>query len=384
MRTVLTMRKVIMIACVLCSCAVSARMSASVNANMSADKRTTYPATDSRITYVGRTLANEDGVSFDYSATYARVTFTGCYVALRASSSEPIEFNLWIDHPFAAEPDKVIRIDSRDTTVVLYTSSKRDKKEHQLLIQRRVEGEHGITVFRSWDIDGELRQAPALAERQIEFVGDSYTCGYGTENSVRTDPYTIETQNPAKTYAAILARYFGADYWTISHSGMGIARNYNSKFAGWYMPDRYTQTFDMSRDSAWVAADHPLRPQITVIYLGANDFSTRMQPHIDDYAAHYVRLLKQIKSNYGAAHPILCVAPKVSELCIQYVARAAHDAGMENVYFTGVFEGIHLNTNENLGASWHPNYLGHQKIAYSLLPYVSTLTGWAVTDRPVK
>ena len=351
---------------------------------MCVQARTTYKADDSRITYVGRTLANADGVSFDYSATYARVAFTGNYVAVRASSVKPIYFNIWIDSPFAAEPDKVICVDSSDTLVVLYSTPKRDKREHQLLIQRRVEGEHGITTFRSFELDGELRQATGLAARQMEFIGDSYTCGYGSENSVMSDPFTRETENPSKTYAAILARYFGADYWTVCHSGMGICRNYNSKFPGWHMPDRYTQTFDESHDSAWVASAHDLKPQITVIYLGANDFSTRMQPHIVPFAENYVRLLRSIKANYGEDHPILCVAPKTSDLCIAYVQQAVHDCGMTNVHFTGVFEGVHHNTNENLGASYHPNYFGHQKIAYSLLPYIATMTGWQVTDNPVK
>lgn len=351
---------------------------------MCVQARTTYKADDSRITYVGRTLANNDGVSFDYSATYARLTFTGNYVALRASSVEPIEFNLWIDSPFAAEPDKVIRLDGQDQTLVLYSTPKRDKREHRLLIQRRVEGEHGITTFHSFELDGELRQAQALASRQIEFVGDSYTCGYGSENSVKTDPYTIETQNPAKTYAAILARYFDADYWTVAHSGMGICRNYASKVPGWYMPDRYTQTFDRSHDSAWVASAHPFKPQLTVIYLGTNDFSTRLLPHREDFVANYIQLLKSIKANYGENHPILCVASKCSEQMFEYVRAAVHDSGMTDVYAAGLFEGVHYNTDENLGASWHPNYLGHQKIAYSLLPYVATLTGWPVTDKPVK
>ena len=364
------MKKILIVLCVLCAIGVQAR--------------TTYKADDSRIIYVGRTLANDDGVSFDYSATYARLTFTGNYVALRASSVEPIEFNLWIDSPFAAEPDKVIRLDGQDQTLVLYSTPKRDKREHRLLIQRRVEGEHGITTFHSFELDGELRQAQALASRQIEFVGDSYTCGYGSENSVKTDPYTIETQNPAKTYAAILARYFDADYWTVAHSGMGICRNYASKVPGWYMPDRYTQTFDRSHDSAWVASAHPFKPQLTVIYLGTNDFSTRLLPHREDFVANYIQLLKSIKANYGDNHPILCVASKCSEQMFEYVRAAVHDSSMTDVYAAGLFEGVHYNTDENLGASWHPNYLGHQKIAYSLLPYVATLTGWPVTDKPVK
>ncbi len=363
------MRKVFIVLCALCVMCAQAK---------------DFAADDSRIIYVGRTLANADGVSFDYSATYARLSFTGKRVSVRAASVEPIEFNVWIDSPFAAEPDKVVRIDSRDTTVVLYEARKADKKTHHLMIQRRVEGEHGITTFKGFAVDGELLQAQPLAERQIEFIGDSYTCGYGSENSVKSDPYTIETQNPAKTYAAILARYFGADYWTIAHSGMGIIRNYASKVPGWYMPDRYTQTFDRSKDSAWVVADHPFKPQITVIYLGTNDFSTRLLPHREDFVANYIKLLKSVKANYGDNHPILCVASKTSEQMLEYVRAAVHDSGMKNVYATGLNEGIHLNTDENLGASWHPNYLGHQKIAYSLLPYVSTLTGWPVTDNPVK
>lgn len=363
-------KTIFLLVCALCALCVQAR--------------TTYKADDSRITYVGRTLANSDGVSFDYSATYARLTFTGNYVAVRASSAKPIYFNLWIDSPFAAEPDKVVCVDSRDTLLVLYAAPKRDKREHQLLIQRRVEGEHGITTFHSFELDGELRQAPALAQRQIEFVGDSYTCGYGSENSVKSDPFKPETENPSKTYAAILARYFGADYWTISHSGMGICRNYASKVPGWYMPDRYTQTFDVSRDSAWVVAEHPFKPQLTVIYLGTNDFSTRLLPHREDFVACYIKLLKSIKANYGEEHPILCVASKASEQMYEYVRAAVHDSGLKNVYATGLFEGIHYNTDENLGASWHPNYLGHQKIAYSLIPYVATIAGWPVTETPVK
>ena len=344
----------------------------------------TYKADDSRIVYVGRTLANADGVSFDYSATYARVAFTGNKVQVRMSSSKPILFNVWIDRAYAAEADMVFRVESRDTLITLYEAKKADKRTHTLMIQRRVEGEHGITTFHSFELNGELQQAAALNERQIEFVGDSYTCGYGSENSTRKDPFTIETENPSKTYAAIIARYFGADYWTISHSGMGICRNYATKVPGWYMPDRYTQTFDTSKDSAWVASAHAFKPQLTVIYLGTNDFSTRLLPHREDFVKHYIRLLSSIKANYGENHPILCVASKCSEQMYEYVRAAAHDCGMQNVYATGVFEGVHLNTDEDMGASWHPNYVGHQKIAHTLIPYVSTLTGWTLTETPIK
>ena len=40
---------------------------------------------------------------------------------------------------------------------------------------------------------------------------------------------------------------------------------------------------------------------------------------------------------------------------------------------------IHDDDSE-LGASWHPNYKGHLKLSHSVIPYVSTITGWELND----
>ena len=47
----------------------------------------TVPASDSRITYVGRTLTEADDVSFDWSSVYAKISFQGDYLAVRASDT---------------------------------------------------------------------------------------------------------------------------------------------------------------------------------------------------------------------------------------------------------------------------------------------------------
>jgi hypothetical protein len=43
-----------------------------------------------------------------------------------------------------------------------------------------------------------------------------------------------------------------------------------------------------------------------------------------------------------------------------------------------------LDTDVDLGAAMHPNYIGHQKFAYAYIPYVATITGWGLQDNPVK
>lgn len=349
-------------------------------AAFTAAARERVPAADSRITYVGRTLVAQDGaVSFDWSGVYARVSFTGGYLALEASDSGKDYFNVWIDREPSAEPDKVVVID-RDTTVVLFQARERKPLQHKIVIQKRTEGEQGRATFRAFEADGFV-QAEGVRERLIEVIGDSYTCGYGSENSVRDDPYRPEDENPAKTYADMLGRYFGADILRVAHSGQGIDRNYNDAGRGWHMPQRYLQTFDLAREPAWEFAGE--KPDITIIYLGTNDFSTGRQPGFPEFKAGYVRLLQAVKAHYGESHPILCVAPKHTLDHHDYIRRVVESCGLPNVYYAGLPVEVH-NNDSDLGASWHPNYTGHLKKAYILIPVVSTLTGWPMENKPVE
>jgi lysophospholipase L1-like esterase len=245
----------------------------------------------------------------------------------------------------------------------------------------------GLYVFTpEFATDGKFFQAEPLKVRQLEFIGDSYTCGYGIDAQSRKERFTPETENASRSYAGIVSRYFGADYVAIAHSGMGIARNYNSKFKGWWMPDRYLQTFDedSTQLTRWDATKSDFHPAMTVVYLGANDFSTALAPKYEDFRKHYYRLFKYIKANYGEDHPILCVATKTHEYLFNYVRDLVNNCNMENVHYLGYCPAQHLHTDEDLGADVHPNYNGQQKKAYSIIPYIATITGWGLQDMPVK
>lgn len=354
-------------------------------------RNTSVPASDSRITWVGRTLASNDGsVSFDWSATYARISFEGNELAIKASDTHKNYFNVWIDKPMAAEPDKVISVEGKEKTITLADKGdfkkmygKKSPDTHTVIIQKRTEGEQGRTTVKEFITDGELTQAEGLKERMIEFIGDSYTCGYGTENSVSADPYKPETQNSSKTYAAIVARYFDCDFVTVSHSGQGVVRNYDDAIKGTNMTVRYSQTFDEDKGSVWEAGASGFSPALTVIYLGTNDFSTGKQPSKGLFISTYIELMRKVKANYGEAHPILCVASKCDEELFDYVREAVAACGLTGISYSGFFNGIHYDNDSELGASWHPNYKAHKKLAYALIPYISTLTGWEIQDKAI-
>lgn len=354
-------------------------------------KNKSVPASDSRVTWVGRTRVSGGAVSFDWSATYARIAFEGDYIAIRASDTKKNYFNVWIDKPMQAEPDRIVSVEGRERTIVLADKDffkeiygKKGPASHTVIIQKRTEGEQGLTTVNEIVVDGDLVQAERLKERQIEFVGDSYTCGYGSENSVSADPYTPETQNSSKTYAAIVSRYFDCDFVTVSHSGQGIVRNYNDAFPETNMTVRYRQTFDEDKNTVWNASKSDFSPAVTVIYLGTNDFSVSKQPSLRAFKDNYLKLLRQIKANYGEDHPVLCVASKCDELLFDYVRDVVHSCGLENVTYYGFFDGVHYDNDTELGASWHPNYAAHKKLAYAIIPYIATMTGWDIEDKIIE
>lgn len=337
----------------------------------------TLAASDPLVTYVGRTFAKDGTVSYDWSAVKATVKFEGTTLSMSTGPDSRCYLNLWIDKKPVPQYDMVLKIEGAQS-VVLVANLKRGV--HEVTIQKRSEGEQGSMTIENFSCDGRFLQASSPLERRIEFVGDSYTCGYGTEGADRDQPFRTEEENCNLTYAAILGRYFDADAVTICHSGQGIIRNYNGQGKDDDMVRRYLRTFDQKDKNLVWNASEAQKPDIVVIYLGTNDFSCGLQPFLEAWCGAYATLLKEIRSNYGDEVPILCVASKANEEMDRYVELAATRSGVPNVHWTAIHEAAH-NDISDLGSSWHPNYAGHRKVASCMLPYISTLTGW---DLPLK
>ena len=355
-----------------------------VSTDLSAKKAKTLiqtPASDSRIEYTGRTVVEGSDVSYDWSGVYFRVKFNGPYLAMKCSDTKNCWFNLWTDKEMGPQADKVFMVGAKDTVIVLAEGL--GKGEHEIILQKRTEGEQGRFTVHSFLTEGEILQADGRKERHIEFIGDSYTCGYGTESPDRDDPFLAETENCNLTYAAIASRYFGADFNLVSHSGQGIARNYDNYGPGYHMPHRYTQLFNTTKEPLWESDKAAYTPDVVVIYLGTNDFSTSQQPSELSFRNNYITLLQSIKENYGSEIPILCMASPADPYLYDYVRNAVVVSGLKNVAYMAVSNQAH-NYESDLGASWHPNYQGHVKVASCMIPYISTLTGWEMEEKPYR
>lgn len=341
----------------------------------------TFPASAPEIRYVGRTLASDEGVSFDWSGTTMECRFTGRTLALRLSDTRKNYYNLTVDGRDAG----VVVFTGRDTLITL--AERLGRGEHTLRLQKRTEAEQGRTTIHSVLLDRGAQLLPAAPApgRHIEFIGNSLTCGYGTEGLSANEPFKAETENCNKAFACIVARYFGADYNLVSHSGQGVARNYgdSNTTSPLTMADRIGRTFDQSETPAWDFARSPYRPDLVVINLGTNDFSTQPHPTREEFRAAYLRILATLREAYGDQTPILCVAPRVEEPAFAYIREICLDAPYPNLAFAAILPG-YCNNDSDLGSSAHPNYAGQRKMAMLLIPYISTLTGWEAPMQAVK
>jgi lysophospholipase L1-like esterase len=144
---------------------------------------------------------------------------------------------------------------------------------HVLRVEVASESQTQPTMFGGFFAEAGTRTSPLVNRtRAIEFIGDSHTVGYGN-TSIKTDCTQDEvwkTTDTSKAFGPVLARKYGADYEVNAISGRGVVRNYNG-FEADKLPEAYPFTLFDKR----TLADEPgWQPQVIVIALGTNDFTT--------------------------------------------------------------------------------------------------------------
>lgn len=315
-------------------------------------------------------------MSFDWSGSHFTFRFEGTRCAMRAADTGRNYYNVFVDGRHTG----VAATSGADSTVVLAEGLERGP--HTILVQKRTEGEQGRTTLRGVETDGALLPLPAPRTRHIEFIGDSHTCGYGTEGKSVEEPFTPETENCDLAWGCVIARYFDAEYTLIAHSGQGIVRNWGDEkeVSDCTMRERMLRTFDMDPASRWDFRG--CTPDIVVIKLGSNDFSTDVTPSEQAFNASYAQALDQLRAAYGEV-PVLCVAPSDNTVILRYLENFLRERQDAHLHLTAMLPGI-TDWDRDMGANYHPNHRGHRKMAMAVIPYIATITGWEMPDRNVE
>lgn len=339
-------------------------------------------ANSAAVTYLGRTLLLNDGsVRYDWVGVYLQTDFSGGSIAVSVSESGISYHNIFIDGKWIRK----IKFSGEKNAFVTLASGL-TKGFHRLELQKCTEGEFGCTTIHQFILApyGRLRPVPRNS-RMIEIYGDSYTCGYGSESNNASDPFKLETENCDKAYGCILARYFNADYALIAHSGRGVVRNYGDllRLSKNTMSTRMTHVFD-DYDASAIYDFKSYKPNIVLVNLGTNDFSLDPVPTDEEYINGYIKMIGYIREAYGNKVPILCVLPHSGGLTLRCIPKMMEKMSNDKYLFmTSPMEHI-VTCVYDMGASSHPNYSGHRKIAMTLIPRISAIMGWRLENKIVE
>lgn len=339
-------------------------------------------ASNSEVNYTGRVDKLADGaVRYDWVGTYLQTDFTGGTVAIDVSESGNSYHNVFIDGHFK-QKIKIVGKEKHHITLATGLT----KNVHRLMLQKCTEGEYGCTTI--YDIilsKGSKLTRVAPKTRFIEIYGDSYTCGYGSESPKATDPFKLETENCNKAYGCIIARYFDADYSLVAHSGRGVVRNYGDsvQLSKNTISSRQTHVYD-DFDKDKIYDFKAYKPDLVMINLGTNDFSVQPVPSDEQYVGGYVKMIQQIRHSYGNV-PILCIiAHSANTNLLRCLSKLKQEMkGDKDVYLSNPMANI-VTEAHDMGASYHPNYIGHKKIAMTLIPLISAIKNWPLENKIVE
>lgn len=184
--------------------------------------------------------------------------------------------------------------------------------------------------------DEEAVVTPVPAKvHTIEFIGDSITCGYGTDDPDLAHTFSTKTEDVTKAYAYKTAKLLDADYSLFSASGYGIISGYTPdpdvRTADELIPPYYeSQCF--SRDTfgdagfpaeiPWDFAEY--QPDVIVINLGTNDdsFCQDTVEKQEEYVTQYIEFLKTVRRNNPNAE-IFCVLGLMGDRLYPRICEAA-------------------------------------------------------------
>ncbi|AXX30861.1 cellulose binding domain-containing protein [Actinosynnema pretiosum subsp. pretiosum] len=251
---------------------------------------------------------------------------------------------------------------------------------HTVRVVKRTEVPWSAGEFGGFTADpgGELLDKPAPRTRQIEFIGDSLTAGYGNTSTSRDCSATgvDRKSNADLTFGALTARALGADHQINAQSGRGMVRNYNGGDPGTDFRTSYAR--GLQNEAADVWQNPPTwRPQLVVVGLGTNDFSTPVNPGepwtadtlVTAYKAAYQGFLDKLRATYGPNAVIVVNASNLFAQTAQQVVTDRNAQGDTRVRFWN-----HDDPRlDRLGCDWHYSTADHRLLSTLLTDYIATL-----------
>jgi lysophospholipase L1-like esterase len=227
-------------------------------------------------------------------------------------------------------------------------------------------GQESDRFFRIHDI---LPKGPSsLLEREIpvrplhiEFVGDSWTCGYG---NLCPDQLLSDC---SKAFAALTAEALGADYSLVAISGHGIIKNYGETPPSRNnLVSKYARSFPaIPAGTNWAGR----QANIGVILAGENDFSFEPYPTEAQFIESYRKLIGLMRTRHPGIKIVLVTVdrPHPASRITAEIYRMEAEVAKE-IFLLPL---QNLDPAYPLGHQFHPGLEHHRQLAEPLTRFIS-------------
>jgi lysophospholipase L1-like esterase len=242
---------------------------------------------------------------------------------------------------------------------------------HRLRVEVVTESQKEPTRFGGFFASGATRAVLlARPRRAIEFIGDSHTVGYANASAKRecTGEEIWSTTDSTRAVPALIARRYAADVAVNAISGRGVVRNYGGEKHD-LLPEAYLYAL---LDHRFPWRRERWRPQLILVALGTNDFSTPLhagekwtdrQALRADFEAHYLRFLRSLRAADPGAFLLIWIADTGDGEIAREAGRVASrmaESGERRIAFVPV-SGLALSA-----CDWHPSLADDRRIAAAL------------------
>lgn len=339
--------------------------------------------TSDKVKLLGRTCMVKDVLWFSHSGTGVEFHFRGrkcafvlCGDSLFREEMHQARFAVYVNDRLAA--DDVMDCGEKTVTVI---DSEADT-EAVIRLVKLSESSDSTMGIRAILTDSEAVVMPTAKKKlQIEFIGDSITCGYGVDGTLQ-DTYSTHNENVTRAYAYLTAQALDADYSMVCFSGHGIISGYTDngkKRADQLVPAYYEKlgnsygTFGENIAPREVSWDFKkFRPDIVVMNLGTNDasYAKDSQEKCREYAKEYGSFLRMIREKNPCA-AILCVLGLMGQELCEYMIEAADcfrtQTGDNNIYTLKLSE---QSSENGVVVDYHPTYASHRQAADAVAEFI--------------
>lgn len=327
-----------------------------------------FKSSDPRIQYTGRIdFSNPDLPKLWSPGIYIQIKFSGSSCEIKIIDEQL--YGTYHNYLEIVVDDKPSRIQTKQKINYIKISGLQ-KKEHLLTICKNTEASIGYIEFAG--IRCHTLLAPPLKPlRKIEFIGNSITCGYGSDMSFipcKAGQW-YDQHNAYMTYGALTARALNAQWVLSAVSGIGMIHSCCE------MTITMPQVFDKInlRDDSinWNFKNY--QPNVVTICLGQND-------GIQDsskFCSAYTDFIKTVRSYYPNA-TIICLTSPMADASLNTVLKNyltsivafENNKGDKNIYK------YFFSKRYYSGCDSHPSLEEHAQMAKELTPYIKKVMKW--------